>query len=121
MIQIDGSEHRWFEDRAPPCTLLVFIDDATSTLIELRFVTSESTFAYFEALKAYLLQHGKTVAFYSDKHSIFRVSHEDAAGGDGMTQFGRACQSSISRFFAPIAARPKAAWSEHIRRSRIGW
>ena len=31
LIQIDGSDHRWFEDRAAPCTLLVFIDDATST------------------------------------------------------------------------------------------
>ena len=36
LIQIDGSDHRWFEDRGDPCTLLVFIDDATSTLIELR-------------------------------------------------------------------------------------
>lgn len=23
LIQIDGSDHRWFEDRAAPCTLLV--------------------------------------------------------------------------------------------------
>jgi transposase len=90
LIQIDGSDHRWFEDRAPPCTLLVFIDDATSRLMELRFVPSESTFAYFDALKSYLQHHGKPVAFYSDKHSIFRVSKADAASGDGMTQFGRA-------------------------------
>jgi hypothetical protein len=90
LIQIDGSDHRWFEDRAAPCTLLVFIDDATSRLMELRFVASESTFAYFEALKSYLQHHGKPAAFYSDKHSIFRVSREDAARGHGMTQFGRA-------------------------------
>jgi len=90
LIQIDGSEHRWFEDRAAACTLLVFVDDATSRLMELRFVASESTFAYFEALEAYLHRHGKPVAFYSDKHSIFRVSKEDAASGNGMTQFGRA-------------------------------
>ena len=32
LIQLDGSEHRWFEDRGPMCTLLVFIDDATSRL-----------------------------------------------------------------------------------------
>jgi len=31
--------------------------------MELRFVPSESTFAYFEALKAYLRHHGKPVAF----------------------------------------------------------
>ena len=90
LVQIDGSEHRWFEDRAAPCTLLVFVDDATSQLMELRFVASESTFAYFEALKTYLHHHGKPVAFYSDKHSIFRVSNEHAASGNGMTQFGRA-------------------------------
>src|SRR6202790_1091618 len=90
LVQIDGSEHRWFEDRAAACTLLVFVDDATSRLMELRFVASESTFAYFEALKAYLRRHGKPVAFYSDKHSIFRVSNENAASGNGMTKFGRA-------------------------------
>jgi hypothetical protein len=33
LIQIDGSDYRWFEDRAEPCTLLVFVDDATSTLM----------------------------------------------------------------------------------------
>jgi hypothetical protein len=43
LIQIDGSEHRWFESRASPCTLLVFIDDATGRLMQLRFVDSEST------------------------------------------------------------------------------
>src|SRR4051794_409418 len=49
LIQIDGCEHRWFEDRGPPCTLLVFVDDATSRLMALGFVPSESTFAYFKA------------------------------------------------------------------------
>ena len=46
LIQIDGSEHRWFEDWGDPCTLLVFIDDATSTLMELRFVRSERPSAF---------------------------------------------------------------------------
>lgn len=90
LIQIDGSDHRWFEDRAPPCTLLVFIDDATSTLMELRFAPSESTFSYFEVLEQYLETHGRPVAFYSDKHSVFRVTKADAKGGAGITQFGRA-------------------------------
>jgi hypothetical protein len=40
-VQIDGSDHRWFERRGEPCTLLVFIDDATSRLMQLRFVPSE--------------------------------------------------------------------------------
>ena len=90
LVQIDGSEHRWFEDRADPCTLLVFIDDATGRLMQLRFVPSESAFAYFAALQGYLEAHGCPVAFYSDKHSVFRVAKAEAKGGQGMTQFGRA-------------------------------
>jgi hypothetical protein len=90
LVQIDGSEHAWFEDRGPPCTLLAFVDDATSRLMQLRFVTSESAFDYFRTTRAYLEAHGKPVAFYSDKHGIFRVNSKEAAGGDGVTQFGRA-------------------------------
>jgi hypothetical protein len=90
LVQIDGSEHAWFEDRSGMCTLLAFVDDATSRLMQLRFVASESAFDYFRATRAYLEQHGKPVAFYSDKHGIFRVNNKDAVGGDGITQFGRA-------------------------------
>jgi transposase len=90
LIQIDGSDHRWFEQRGEPCTLLVFIDDATSKLMQLRFVPSESTDSYFEALNGYLRTHGCPTAFYSDKHTVFRVNRPDAKGGSGMTQFGRA-------------------------------
>jgi len=90
LVQIDGCEHWWFEDRGPQCTLLVFVDDATGRLMHLQFVESESTFSYFHATRAYLEAWGKPVAFYSDKHGVFRVNHEGATGGDGMTQFGRA-------------------------------
>jgi transposase len=90
LVQVDGSEHWWFEDRGPQCTLLVFVDDATSRLMHLQFVESESTFAYFHAARTYLEAWGKPVAFYSDKHGVFRVNHPGALGGDGMTQFGRA-------------------------------
>jgi hypothetical protein len=90
LIQIDGSHHWWFEARGPQCTLLVYIDDATSRLMHLQFVETESTFDYFEATRIYLERYGKPVAFYSDKHGVFRVNKKDAVGGDGMTQFGRA-------------------------------
>ena len=89
LVQIDGSDHRWFEQRGEPCTLLVFIDDATGKLMQLRFVPSESTSSYFDCLRGYLDAHGCPVAFYSDKHTVFRINW-DAKGGAGMTQFGRA-------------------------------
>jgi len=90
LIQIDGSLHWWFEDRGPQCSLLVFIDDATSKIVQLRFAPSESTFDYFHAAKAYIDQYGKPIAFYSDKHTVFRTSKTARKTGNGMTQFGRA-------------------------------
>ncbi|MCB9658904.1 MAG: ISNCY family transposase [Polyangiales bacterium] len=89
LVQIDGSDHEWFEDRAPRAVLLVFVDDATGELMELRFVEGETTFGYFECVQRYLKRHGRPVAFYSDKASIFRVNRNDH-GGSGLTQFGRA-------------------------------
>jgi transposase len=42
LVQIDGSDHAWFEGRGPKCTLLVYIDDATGQLLELYFVPDET-------------------------------------------------------------------------------
>lgn len=91
LVQIDGCEHWWFEQRGPHCTLLVFVDDATSRLMHLKFVPSESALAYLQATRDYIAAYGKPIAFYSDKHGIFRVNRPGAQlRGDGMTQFGRA-------------------------------
>ncbi|MCS3743980.1 transposase [Rhizobium sp. BK661] len=91
LVQIDGSHHWWFENRGPKCALLVYIDDATGKLLHLRFAGSENTFDYFHATKAYLQQWGKPLAFYSDKHGVFRPVHaSEKDRTSGLTQFGRA-------------------------------
>ena len=90
LVQLDGSPHKWFEERGPGCTLLVYVDDATSRLMELYFTPGETTFSYFAATRRYMARHGKPVAFYSDKNSIFKVNIPNALTGNGMTQFGRA-------------------------------
>ena len=93
LVQIDGSDHDWFEGRAPRCTLLVYIDDATGQLGELWFVPEETFFGYCEASRHYFERYGKPVAFYSDKHGIFRVNQPRPLGTTtGLTQFGRAMQ-----------------------------
>lgn len=92
LIQIDGSPHDWFEGRAERCTLLVFIDDATGQVVQLRFVETESFFSYAQAAEGYFRQYGKPVAFYSDKHGIFRVNVPSTGTGEALTQFGRAMQ-----------------------------
>ena len=91
LIQIDGSPHHWFEDRAAPCTLIVFIDDATNELMGLHFSPTETTQAYMETLSCYLASYGRPVSLYSDKHSIFRVNAKDCEGK--LTQFSRALKT----------------------------
>lgn len=91
LVQIDGSHHHWFEDRGAKSALLVYVDDATGKLLHLRFAQSENAFDYFQATKSYLAQYGKPIAFYSDKHGVFRTTHGSKKGNtNGMTQFGRA-------------------------------
>lgn len=97
LVQADGSPHAWFEDRGPTCTLLVYIDDATSKLLHLEFVASETTNAYFQATKRYLENHGKPLVLYVDRHGVFRVNTTKALtarveDSNGLTQFGRAME-----------------------------
>jgi transposase len=98
LVQIDGSPHPWLEDRGPRCTLIAFVDDATGKLQYAQFVPAETTRAYLHALRAYVQRHGRPVAFYSDRHSIFRKHDpEDPTP----TQFERAVRALD---IAPILA-----------------
>ena len=104
LVQIDGSPHAWFEERGPRCTLLVFVDDATKRLLALRFVPAETTQAYMETLGQYLIEHGRPVALYSDRHSIFANNRHPAEGEP--TQFTRAL---LTLDIAPIHAHTPQA------------
>ena len=80
LVQIDGSDHAWFEERGERCTLLAFIDDATGKVLVLRFVVEETFFAYCEAARSYFEREGKPLALYSDRHGIFRVNIPQSQG-----------------------------------------
>ena len=90
LIQVDGSAHEWFEKRAGACTLIAFIDDATSMITEWRFCQSETTFDYFESLHRHLVRYGRPLCIYSDRHSIFRVNAQEKHRLHEDTQFARA-------------------------------
>lgn len=106
LVQLDGSPHAWFEGRGHSCTLLVFIDDATGKVPWGQFVESETTAAYFAATKEYIIRYGKPLAFYVDRHGVFRVNTRKAAtaaieDSNGLTQFGRSMQElAIALIFA---------------------
>jgi len=89
LMQMDGSPHDWFEGRGDPCTLIVYIDDATGRSYG-RFSPSETTEAYMIVTKAYIEKYGRWQAAYSDKHAIFRVNRPGCTRRESLTQFGRA-------------------------------
>jgi hypothetical protein len=79
----------------------VFIDDATSRIVHLRFVEMESTHNYFVALEEYLRECGKPRAVYTDKHNVFKINVPGGNNTNGLTQFGRALkQLGIQAIFA---------------------
>ena len=73
LVQWDTSEHDWLEGRGEKLYLIHMIDDATSQLTA-RFVRHDSTEENLRLLWSYLEQHGRPVAFYTDKASLFQTA-----------------------------------------------
>ena len=74
LVQIDGSHHPWLEDRGPKLTLLIAVDDATSTVAQAVFRTSEDTRGYLVLLEGLIRQWGIPLALYSDRHAAFKYN-----------------------------------------------
>lgn len=91
LIQVDGSPHDWFEGRSNKCSLLGFIDDATSKIKHLKFAPSESVDAYFRAFIEYLIRNGRPKSFYTDRLNVFKINNDKTGyRKTGLTQVGRA-------------------------------
>ena len=97
MLQLDGSNHRWFGPQHPPCELLGAVDDATGTVCAALFRHEEDTVGYMLLLGQVMRRHGVPLSLYSDRHSTFFVNHsekptveEQLQGQEPTTQFGRA-------------------------------
>jgi len=95
LVQLDGSDHDWFEGRGPRCVLLIFIDDATSRILNGQFIPVENTFHLLSSAKSYLLKHGRPGSFYVDKDSIYKINRqasieEELQDSQPLTQFTRA-------------------------------
>ncbi len=95
LVQLDGSEHDWFEGRGPKCALLIFIDDATSRILYARFITVEDTVNLMRCTKEYLKINGRPVAIYVDKDSIYKINRqasidEELRDAMPLSQFTRA-------------------------------
>ncbi len=106
LIQIDGSHHDWFEGRSDKCCLIVYIDDATSKIMNLKFTNAETSLDYMAITHEYITQYGKPSAFYSDKHAVFKVNSRDAKT-EKITQFGRALKDLNIELFCANSSQAK--------------
>jgi len=94
LVQIDGSEHDWFEGRGPRAVLMVMIDDATNTTLA-RFYLVEDTAAAYDVFDRYVKTYGVPFALYPDRDSIYFCTREanleeELADRGPETQFARA-------------------------------
>lgn len=94
MVQMDTSEHDWFEGRGPRPVLITMIDDASSRALK-RFFAADTTKTNLESIHRWIRRYGRPKAIYADKASHFRVNRpattaEALEGIDAETQIGRA-------------------------------
>ncbi len=94
LIQFDGSYHAWFEERGPTACLLLAIDDATGKLMDGVFTDHERVETVMHFWREYLLTHGRPIAIYLDRHSVYQTNRPVQHQGEpfDLTQFERAME-----------------------------
>ena len=130
LVQWDTSEHDWLEGRGEELYLIGMIDDATSDLMA-RFVRHDSTEENLQQLRSYIEQHGRPVAVYTDKASLFQVTpraiHHRDAPAEQLSQIGRALKELNIEWIAAHSPQANAYAShctsfEHCGRTEAtGW
>jgi hypothetical protein len=106
LVQLDGSDHDWFEGRGPRCVLIIYIDDASSRILYGEFAKVEDTLTLMRTTRTYLRRRGRPLAFYVDKDGIYKINRqasidEELRDHDPMTQFSRAMDElGIEMIFA---------------------
>jgi transposase len=93
MVQMDGSFHRWLEERGPEGCLMDLVDDATNTTLA-RLGEEETIWAAAGALRAWIKRYGVPLKLYVDWKNLYKRSanaQERLRGEEPITQFGRMC------------------------------
>jgi len=94
---MDGSPHKWFEERAEICCLMNMVDDATGETLGL-LDEQETTAGAMTLLWQWIDKYGIPAALYTDRKNVYVPDEKTAAkaelsGQEALTQFGRACKS----------------------------
>jgi len=96
MVQLDGSDHDWFEGRRERAVLMVMVDDATGH-VWAQFFEQETTRASYDMFEGWVRRWGLPQSVYVDRDSIYRCEGvgsvaDQLAGKEPQTQFGRAME-----------------------------
>ncbi len=96
MVQLDGSHHKWFENRGPKCVLMGYIDDATGRCFGL-FYEYEGLMPAMDSLKRYIKKYGIPQSIYLDRHKTYKSTkkptlEDELNNRKNLTQFARAAK-----------------------------
>jgi transposase len=109
LLQMDGSFHRWLEDRGPEACLMHLVDDATSTAL-FAFSKQETTWSAADLLRAWIERYGVPKALYTDWKNVYvreATEREKLKGIEPMSQFGRMCARLGIRIVAANSPQAK--------------
>lgn len=70
LVQFDGSQHAWFEERDSKCFLMNMVDDATSRT-EALFSEQQTTWAAVAVLPKWVSKYGIPKALYTDWKNVY--------------------------------------------------
>ena len=90
LVQIDGSHHRWLEDRGPQFTLLLAVDDATGCVVSTLFCQEGTTHDYFLLMGGLVSSWGVPLTLYAYRHLVFTPRIDTEQKPSGATQFAGA-------------------------------
>lgn len=96
LVQMDGSHHRWFEERGDMSCLMNMVDDATGTTLAIMD-KEETTEIAMRALWAWIEKYGIPEALYVDHKNVFETDREPTIeeqlkGEIPLTRFGHSCE-----------------------------
>jgi transposase len=109
LVQMDGSFHEWYQERAGKACLMNMVDDATST-VEVLLGEGETIWAAARVLRQWIGKYGVPLALYTDWKNVYLrepTEKEQLHGKVPVTQFGRMCGKLDIRIIAANSPQAK--------------
>jgi hypothetical protein len=75
LVQLDGSHHYWFEERAPKACLMNMVDDAQGTTLS-WLAEEETSFAAMQLLWQWIDHYGIPQSLYTDKKNVYVIDEK---------------------------------------------